>query len=144
MSFVTAFRPWKAIASARVEERRSDILDIPLENNVLHRGFDPFNDRPSRTVRNTLSEMLRDCLGHRELFSEVRADLLQRYPQPPYADYIRDRVDRYRVATSEALSAGDSPVSPWRPSCGVTDYILKPTKCWSLTGRRLRGKSGRG
>lgn len=73
-------------------------------------GFDPFSDRASRTVRNTLSEMLRDCLGHREAFPEVPADLLQSYPQPPYAAYIWDRVDRYRAATSEALSAGDSPV----------------------------------
>jgi len=73
-------------------------------------GFDPINDRPSRTVRNTLAEMLRNCLGRREVFSEDPSDLLQDYPQPPYADYIRDRAGRYRAATREALPAGDSPV----------------------------------
>ncbi len=76
-----------------------------LENKSRAAGFDPFNDRPSRTVRNTLAEMLRSCLGRREVFSEDPADLLQDYPQPPYADYIRDRVGRYRAATSEALPA---------------------------------------
>jgi len=81
-----------------------------LENNVCIVGFDPFNDRASRTLRNTLSEMLQDCLGRREVFSGVPADWRQRYPQPPYAAYIRDRVNRYRAATSEALSADDSPM----------------------------------
>jgi hypothetical protein len=84
-------------------------LDL-LENKSRAAGFDPFNDRSSRTVRNTLAEMLRSCLGRREVFSEDPADLLQDYPHPPYADYIRDRVGRYRAATSEALPAMDSPV----------------------------------
>lgn len=82
-----------------------------LENNAHIAGFDPFNDRPSRTVRNTLSEMLRDCLRRRDVFSDEPLALLRDYPQPLYAAYIRDRVERYRLATSEVRSAGDAPVA---------------------------------
>ncbi len=74
-------------------------------------GFDPFNDRPSRTVRNTLSEMLRDCLERNEVFGDVPADWLKCYARPPYADYIRDRVARYRAATRDIRSLGGSPVN---------------------------------
>jgi hypothetical protein len=72
--------------------------------------FDPFNDRPSRTVRNTLSKMLEGCLGRREIFHEQPTDLLHRFPQPPYAAYIRDRIARYRAATTRMRSAIDSPM----------------------------------
>lgn len=74
-------------------------------------GFDPFNDRPSRMVRNTLSEMLRDCLERNEVFGDVPADWLKCYARPPYVDYIRDRVARYRAATRDIRSTGGSPVS---------------------------------
>ena len=74
-------------------------------------GFDPFNDRPSRVVRNCLSEMLRQCLERREIFGADADRILARYPQAPYSDYIRDRRARYRAATREALSASASPVS---------------------------------
>lgn len=110
MSCVTASRRWKAIASAWLESARAGSTLINPENNVRIAGFDPINDRPSRTVRNTLSEMLRDCLGRGDVFSVDPMALLRDYPQPPYSDYIRDRVGRYRAATSEALSARDSPV----------------------------------
>jgi len=73
--------------------------------------FDPFNDRPARTVRNTLSEMLGGCLERREVFAAPPANLLRRYPQPPYGDYIRDRAARYRAATREARNAAASPVT---------------------------------
>jgi len=74
-------------------------------------GFDPFNDRPSRTVRNTLSEMLRDCLERNEVFGDVPADWLKCYARPPYADYIRDRVARYRAATRDIRALGGSQVN---------------------------------
>lgn len=74
-------------------------------------GFDPFNDRSSRTVRNTLSERLGDCLARREVFRDAPADMLARFPQKPYGDYIRDRARRYRKASREAQAAAGSPVA---------------------------------
>ena len=74
-------------------------------------GFDPFNDRPSRTVRNTLSEMLRDCLERNDVFGDVPADWLKCYAQRPYADYIRDRVSRYRAAPRDIRALGGSQVN---------------------------------
>ena len=73
--------------------------------------FDPFSDRPARTVRNTLSEMLGGCLERREVFTAPSGDLLRQHPQRPYRDYIQDRVARYRTATREALCASKSPVA---------------------------------
>lgn len=81
------------------------------KKNMRAVGFDPFSDRASRTVRNTLSEMLRDCLTRHDVFSEDPVDLLRDYPQTSYAVYIRDRVERYRVATSEVRLAGDAPLA---------------------------------
>jgi hypothetical protein len=74
-------------------------------------GFDPFNDRPSRTVRNTLSKRLQDCLAREEIFPRAPEDLLARFPQRPYRDYIRDRARRYRRATREAQTADRSPLA---------------------------------
>lgn len=109
-------------------------------------GFDPFKDRVSRTVRNTLSEMLRDCLGRREVFSGVPAAWRQRYPQPPYATYIRDRVDRYRSATSEARSAGDSPVARaailWRHGLYFEAHEVLEPHWQGASGRAREGLQG--
>ncbi len=74
-------------------------------------SFDPFNDRPSRTVRNTLAKMLESCLERREVFSEEPTDLLHRFPQSPYVAYIKDRVERYRAATTSMRSTEDSPMN---------------------------------
>ena len=82
-------------------------LQVPNNSEPV---FDPFNDRPARTVRNTLSEMLGGCLERREVFADPPADLLRRFSQPPYGGYIRDRAARYRVATREARNAAASPV----------------------------------
>lgn len=73
--------------------------------------FDPFNDRPSRTVRNTLAKMLESCLERGEVFTEKPNELLDRFPQSPYAAYIEDRVTRYRAATASIRSAEDSPMT---------------------------------
>lgn len=73
--------------------------------------FDPFNDRPSRTVRNTLSKRLQDCLARGQIFAGRPEDLLARFPQTPYRDYIRDRARRYRRATREAQTADRSPLA---------------------------------
>lgn len=109
-------------------------------------GFDPFNDRSSRTVRNTLSEQLRDCLDDHNVFSEAATDLRQRYPQAPYADYIRDRVTRYRTATSEALSAGDSPVARaailWRHGLYFEAHEILEPHWQAAAGREKEGLKG--
>jgi hypothetical protein len=74
-------------------------------------GFDPFNDRPSRTVRNTLSEMLGRCLARGEAFPDAPQDLLERFPGKPYREYILDRTFRYRAATCAAMAVEASPVA---------------------------------
>jgi uncharacterized protein len=109
-------------------------------------AFDPFNDRPSRTVRNTLSDMLRDCLEQDEVFADVPVDWLKCYARPPYADYIRDRVARYRAATRDIRSMGGSPVSRaailWRHGlCFEAHEILEPH--WlSTSGDEREGLKG--
>jgi len=117
-----------------------------VAQNRCIEGFDPFTDRPSRTVRNTLSEMLRDCLGRHKIFSEVPIDLLQGYPQPPYADYIRDRVARYRAATRDALSAGDSPVARaailWRHGLYFEAHEVLEPYWQAAVGREREGLKG--
>ena len=73
--------------------------------------FDPFGDRPSRTVRNALSEKLKECLQRNAIFSAAPRDLLERFPQEPYRGYIRDRTARYRAATRDASSGTASPLA---------------------------------
>ena len=83
------------------------IDDSTPNPQALPRGFDPFNDRPSRTVRNRLSLKLQACIADREVFSGAPRDLVQQFPQSPYAVYIRDRVERYRAATREMRAVDD-------------------------------------
>lgn len=78
---------------------------MDLNKPASAKGFDPFNDRHARNVRNALSLMLADCLAHRQVFSESPPEILPQYPQAPYRDYIRDRAARYQVVTREALAA---------------------------------------
>lgn len=86
-----------------------DDMDKAQEGAVP--GFDPFNDRPSRTVRNTLSERLGECLARRNVYSGPPDDLLACFPQKPCRDYIADRVMRYRKASREVQAVGGSPVA---------------------------------
>jgi len=109
-------------------------------------GFDPFNDRPSRTVRNTLSEMLRDCLARNEVFGDVPADWLKCYAQPPYTDYIRDRVSRYRAATRDIRSSGGSPVNRaailWRHGLAFEAHEILEPHWLSASGDEREGLKG--
>jgi len=73
--------------------------------------FDPFNDRPSRTVRNTLAKMLESCLERGEVFADKPAELLHQFPESPYVAYIEDRVARYRAATTSMRATENSPVT---------------------------------
>jgi len=117
---------------------------MALDNHV--KVFDPFSDRSARIVRNTLSEMLRNCLGRREVFSRVPDQLLAVFSQPPYADYIQDRFERYRAATAEALVAGDAPMAPadvlWRHGLYFEFHeVLEPL--WqAATGDKREGLKG--
>jgi hypothetical protein len=109
-------------------------------------GFDPFNDRAARTIRNALSHRLQASLARGKPFCSGAADLMQRYPQRPYVDYIRDRVQRYRAATREALSRGVSPVTQAAVLCYHQLYfeaheVLEPL--WqSASGRARQGLQG--
>lgn len=109
-------------------------------------GFDPFSDRPSRTVRNTLSERLGDCLARRCVFPEAPEDLIARFPQAPYRDYIQDRVARYREATREAqVTAGSAVASAailWRHGLFFEAHeVLEPH--WLVTsGDEREGLKG--
>lgn len=109
-------------------------------------GFDPFNDRSSRTVRNTLSERLGDCLARREVFREAPPDMLARFSRKPYCDYIRDRVGRYRKASREVQAAAGSPVASaavlWRHGLYFEAHeVLEPH--WLATfGEEREGLKG--
>lgn len=109
-------------------------------------GFDPFNDRPSRTVRNTLSEMLRECLERNDVFGDVPADWLKCYGQRPYADYIRDRVSRYRAATRDIRTSGGSPVNRaailWRHGLAFEAHEILEPHWLSASGDEREGLKG--
>lgn len=65
--------------------------------------FDPFNDRKSREVRNTLSRSFMDALdeGRTEAFESAASALMARNPHPAYRSYVEDRLRRYRQSLAE-------------------------------------------
>ena len=71
---------------------------VPPHNKIRAAGkFDPFNDRLSRDIRNTLSEAFVDALS-RMAPSAYRkeADIWRaKNPSEIYLDYIQDRLRRY-------------------------------------------------
>jgi len=69
----------------------------PPKKNPSSDDFDPFNDRLSRDISNTLSEAFVDALA-RMAPSEYQAAAekwLTGKPAPGYVDYIQDRLHRY-------------------------------------------------
>ncbi|MBU0730930.1 MAG: DUF309 domain-containing protein [Proteobacteria bacterium] len=62
--------------------------------------FDPFEDRLSRDIRNTLSKSLMKALDSRDLaIVEKTAGIYLHQDIPaPYLGYIRDRLERYRMS----------------------------------------------
>jgi len=65
--------------------------------------FNPFTDRLSRDIRNSMSETIIDVLDERSL-EKARAvahGYLQTIPAPVYADYIHERLDRYARALEQ-------------------------------------------
>jgi len=111
------------------------------------RGFDPFNDRPSRTVRNSLSQRLQACIADREVFGDTPRDLVRLFPQPPYTAYIRDRVARYRAATREIQAAdGGTPLSQavtlWRHGLYFEAHEILEPHWLAAAGREREGLKG--
>jgi len=111
------------------------------------RGFDPFNDRPSRTVRNRLSAALQACFARREVFGDAPQDLVRQFPQPPCTAYIRDRVARYRAATRDIKAAGGgTPLSQaailWRHGLYFEAHEVLEPHWLAAAGREREGLKG--
>jgi len=82
--------------------------------------FEPFQDRPSRDIRNTLSEALALAItsGRPEPVERVAAQLLVDHPADRYRDYIVERLARYRRALA-AIGRG------------ITDPIRQSLVLWN-------------
>ncbi len=68
--------------------------------------FDPFNDRLSRDIRNTLSEAFVDALAQMapSAYQVAAAKWLAAKPAPGYVKYIQDRLHRYDHALEQIKS----------------------------------------
>lgn len=66
-------------------------------------GFDPFENRLARDIRNQLSSALIASLdaGDPEPFRSVARDYLNRGVDPSYREYIEDRFNRYEQVFAE-------------------------------------------
>ncbi|MFZ7128057.1 MAG: DUF309 domain-containing protein [Desulfobacterales bacterium] len=72
------------------------------ERAASRRAFDPFGDRPSRDIRNTLSEaFVAAWRDHESNYTAVAEDLKRRHPDPVYKGYIDERLGRYRAALED-------------------------------------------
>ncbi|MBL0713734.1 MAG: DUF309 domain-containing protein [Desulfosarcina sp.] len=66
------------------------------------RKFDPFRDRASRDIRNTLSvAFVAAWQGEGVDYASVAAGLKERHPHPVYRAYIDQRLERYRAALQD-------------------------------------------
>jgi len=90
------------------------MTDDPIHPRETDRGepaaplrFEPFQDRPSRDIRNTLSEALAQAITSDgpEPFELAATRLLSEHPADRYRDYIVERRQRYRRALA-AISQG--------------------------------------
>lgn len=73
--------------------------------------FEPFQDRLSRDIRNSLSRALALALAERNPapFETEAASLLSRAPDRCYRDYIESRLNRYRLAFARIQSGDQDP-----------------------------------
>ena len=78
--------------AAMQNKRLSDKKQKPASEK-----FDPFNDRLSRDIRNSLTDALATSLKQKDAgcYLDQSQKLLEREPAPVYKDYIQDRVRRY-------------------------------------------------
>jgi len=62
--------------------------------------FDPFRSRRAREIRNKFSKAFLQALAEKDasFFKERGSAYLRHYPDPVYAGYIRDRLERYEKA----------------------------------------------
>ena len=69
----------------------------PRQGNTFHEDFDPFNDRLSRDIRNTLSEAFVDSLADMAPtgYQTVAAKWLAGKAAAGYIKYIQDLLRRY-------------------------------------------------
>jgi hypothetical protein len=78
--------------AAMKNKRLSDKKQKPASEK-----FDPFNDRLSRDIRNSLTDAFMTSLKQKDAgcYLDQSQKLLKREPAPVYKDYIQDRVQRY-------------------------------------------------
>jgi len=77
------------------------------KRNISPVDFDPFNDRLSRDIRNTLSETFADALARKEP-SEYRAAAekwLAEKLAAGYVNYIQDRLHRYDLVLEKIIAS---------------------------------------
>lgn len=73
----------------------------PSDKNIaIHQAFDPFNDRLSRDIRNSLTDAFTASLKQKDTCSYLNRSRkwLKKELTPAYKDYIQDRVRRYDLA----------------------------------------------
>ncbi len=77
-------------------------------------GFDPFNDRKSRDIRNTLSSSLVECLETNSIVPAENASgqFLSPQLENHYRQYIADRLNKYTQAVQIIAKGTNDPF--WR------------------------------
>ena len=77
------------------------------KRNLSPDDFDPFNDRLSRDIRNTLSEAFVDALARKEpsKYQVVAEKWLIGKPAAGYLNYIHDRLHRYDLVLEKILAS---------------------------------------
>ena len=93
------------------------------EKKAASRLFDPFNDRLSRDIRNSLSDALVASLKQRkaEVYLEQSREWFEKELVTFYTEYIRDRIRRYDLALqhirhsqiADARVAGSNFMESW-------------------------------
>lgn len=85
--------------------------DMLLRADAMHANpevFDPFHDRVSRDIRNTLSEaFVAVWQGNGEDYHEAASALRKRHHHPLYRRYIDGRLSQYRAVLAERCKLTD-------------------------------------
>ncbi len=70
---------------------------------MIHSGFDPFNDRLARDIRNTLSKSFMNSLdiGKINPVTDEADVFLSKGLEKKYVSYIKDRISRYMSCLEE-------------------------------------------
>ena len=91
------------------------------KRNLSPDDFDPFNDRLSRDIRNTLSEAFVAALARKEpsKYQVVAEKWLIGKPTAGYVNYIQDRLHRYDLVLEKIQS------------CRLDDALLQSLVLWN-------------